>query len=65
MLDGELAYHKGNYEEAFASPRTAVERDDDLEYVEPRALEKAGKMLQLWLSCRSSRGGHAPNRQLV
>lgn len=37
MLDGELAYHKGNYEEAFASLRMAVERDDNLEYVEPWA----------------------------
>jgi tetratricopeptide (TPR) repeat protein len=37
MLDGELAYHKGNYEPAFADLREAVERDDNLEYVEPWA----------------------------
>jgi tetratricopeptide (TPR) repeat protein len=37
MLDGELNYHKGNYERAFASLREAVDRDDNLEYVEPWA----------------------------
>ena len=37
MLDGELAYHKGDYETAFAHLRQAVERDDSLEYVEPWA----------------------------
>ncbi|MBV8836751.1 MAG: hypothetical protein JO000_09440 [Alphaproteobacteria bacterium] len=37
MLDGELAYHKGNYPQAFASLREAVDRDDHLEYVEPWA----------------------------
>lgn len=37
MLDGELAYHKGDYELAFANLRDAVERDDRLEYVEPWA----------------------------
>jgi len=37
MLDGELDYHKGNYEQAFASLREAVDRDDHLEYVEPWA----------------------------
>jgi tetratricopeptide (TPR) repeat protein len=37
MLDGELAYHNGDYETAFAHLRRAVERDDGLEYVEPWA----------------------------
>ncbi len=37
MLDGELAYHKGNYDAAFASLRESVERDDNLEYTEPWA----------------------------
>jgi tetratricopeptide (TPR) repeat protein len=37
MLEGELEYHKGNYETAFAHLREAVERDDHLEYVEPWA----------------------------
>jgi tetratricopeptide (TPR) repeat protein len=37
MLDGELAYHRGNYQSAFAHLREAVERDDNLEYVEPWA----------------------------
>ncbi len=37
MLEGELAYHKGQYETAFAHLREAVSRDDGLEYVEPWA----------------------------
>ncbi|MBR0932709.1 hypothetical protein JQ586_04965 [Bradyrhizobium jicamae] len=37
MLDGELNYHQGNYELAFANLREAVDRDDNLEYVEPWA----------------------------
>jgi tetratricopeptide (TPR) repeat protein len=37
MLDGELEYHKGNHELAFACLREAVARDDNLEYVEPWA----------------------------
>lgn len=37
MLEGELEYHKGNYEAAFAALRTAVERDDNLGYTEPWA----------------------------
>ena len=37
MLDGELAYHLGNHEEAFGHLRDAVTRDDDLEYTEPWA----------------------------
>jgi tetratricopeptide (TPR) repeat protein len=37
MLDGELEYHKGNYEAAYAHLREAVQRDDDLEYIEPWA----------------------------
>jgi tetratricopeptide (TPR) repeat protein len=37
MLDGELEYHKGNYEPAYAHLREAVQRDDDLEYIEPWA----------------------------
>ncbi|KAL2110414.1 hypothetical protein VUR80DRAFT_1174 [Thermomyces stellatus] len=35
MLDGELEYRRGNYEEAFSSLRLAVERDDALIYAEP------------------------------
>jgi tetratricopeptide (TPR) repeat protein len=37
MLDGELEYHKGNYEAAYAYLREAVHRDDNLEYIEPWA----------------------------
>jgi len=37
MLDGELEYHKGNYEAAFAALRESVRRDDNLEYIEPWA----------------------------
>ncbi|MHB8268775.1 tetratricopeptide repeat protein [Bradyrhizobium sp.] len=37
MLDGELEYHKGNHELAFAHLREAVHRDDNLEYIEPWA----------------------------
>jgi tetratricopeptide (TPR) repeat protein len=35
MLDGELEYHKGNFEPAYAHLREAVHRDDNLEYLEP------------------------------
>jgi tetratricopeptide (TPR) repeat protein len=37
MLDGELEYHKGNIEEAFAHLRESVRRDDNLSYTEPWA----------------------------
>src|SRR5260370_9826469 len=37
MLDGELEYHKGNYDAAFAHLRESVRQDDDLEYIEPWA----------------------------
>jgi tetratricopeptide (TPR) repeat protein len=37
MLDGELEYHKGNHEAAYAHLRQAVDRDDNLEYLEPWA----------------------------
>jgi tetratricopeptide (TPR) repeat protein len=37
MLDGELAYHKGNHEAAYAHLREAVDQDDNLEYIEPWA----------------------------
>ena len=37
MLDGELEYHKGNHEIAYAHLREAVDRDDNLEYIEPWA----------------------------
>ena len=35
MLDGELEYRKGNFDEAFAHLRLSVERDDSLPYDEP------------------------------
>jgi tetratricopeptide (TPR) repeat protein len=35
MLDGEVEYRKGNYHEAFASLRKAVDLDDNLPYDEP------------------------------
>jgi tetratricopeptide (TPR) repeat protein len=35
MLDGELEYHRGNHEPAYAHLREAVHRDDNLEYLEP------------------------------
>lgn len=35
MLDGELEYRKGNYDIAFTHLRTAIERDDALNYAEP------------------------------
>ena len=37
MLDGELEYHKGNHERGYAHLREAVDRDDNLEYIEPWA----------------------------
>ena len=37
MLDGELEYHKGNHELAYVHLREAVDRDDNLEYIEPWA----------------------------
>jgi tetratricopeptide (TPR) repeat protein len=37
MLDGELEYHKGNYEFAYEHLRESVRRDDNLEYIEPWA----------------------------
>ncbi len=37
MLDGELEYHKGNHEEAFAHLRESVRRDDSLSFTEPWA----------------------------
>ena len=37
MLDGELEYHKGNRELGYAHLREAVDRDDNLEYIEPWA----------------------------
>jgi tetratricopeptide (TPR) repeat protein len=37
MLDGELEYHKGNHESAYAHLRESVQRDDNLEYSEPWA----------------------------
>ncbi|EQB55569.1 TPR domain-containing protein [Colletotrichum gloeosporioides Cg-14] len=35
MLDGELAYRKGDYDAAFAHLRNSVARDDALPYDEP------------------------------
>ena len=35
MLDGELEYRKGNYEDAFAHLRQAIALEDGLEYDEP------------------------------
>ena len=37
MLDGEVEYHKGNYEAAFGHLRESVRRDDNLQYIEPWA----------------------------
>jgi tetratricopeptide (TPR) repeat protein len=37
MLNGELEYHKGNYDLAFEHLRESVRRDDNLEYTEPWA----------------------------
>ena len=37
MMEGEIAYHQGRHEEAFALLREAVARDDNLEYTEPWA----------------------------
>ena len=37
MLDGELAYHQGDVEEAFEHLRESVRRDDNLAYTEPWA----------------------------
>jgi tetratricopeptide (TPR) repeat protein len=37
MLDGEVEYHKGNYDVAFRCLRESVRRDDSLEYIEPWA----------------------------
>ncbi len=35
MLDGELAYRKGNYQAAFSQLRRSIELDDGLPYDEP------------------------------
>jgi tetratricopeptide (TPR) repeat protein len=37
LLDGELAYHKGHHDQAYAHLRHAVELDDNLSYSEPWA----------------------------
>jgi tetratricopeptide (TPR) repeat protein len=37
MLEGEVEYHKGNYDVAFVHLRESVRRDDNLEYIEPWA----------------------------
>ncbi|HZP77847.1 MAG TPA: hypothetical protein VFB45_17000 [Pseudolabrys sp.] len=37
MLNGEVEYHKGNYDAAFAHLRESVRLDDNLEYIEPWA----------------------------
>src|SRR6185437_15158157 len=37
MLDGEVEYHRGNHEHAYAHLREAVRRDDNLNYTEPWA----------------------------
>lgn len=37
MLDGELEYRKGNYDTAYAYLRESVDRDDNLQYIEPWA----------------------------
>ncbi len=37
LMEGEIAYHKGDHETAFNLLREAVRRDDDLEYTEPWA----------------------------
>jgi tetratricopeptide (TPR) repeat protein len=37
MLDGELEYHKGNFDLAYAHLRESIYRDDNLEYTEPWA----------------------------
>jgi len=37
MLDGELEYHRGKHEVGYAHLREAVDRDDNLEYIEPWA----------------------------
>jgi len=37
MLDGEVEYHRGNHDRAYAHLREAVRRDDNLYYTEPWA----------------------------
>ena len=37
MLDGEMEYHKGNCDTAFAHLRESARLDDNLEYIEPWA----------------------------
>lgn len=37
MLDGELEYRKGNFDDAFASLRRAIELEDALQYADPRS----------------------------
>lgn len=37
LLDGELAYHQGRHDDAYAHLRDAVELDDNLSYTEPWA----------------------------
>jgi tetratricopeptide (TPR) repeat protein len=37
MLDGEFEYHRGNHDVGYGHLREAVDRDDNLEYIEPWA----------------------------
>jgi hypothetical protein len=37
MLDGKLEYHKGDHELAYAHLGEAIDRDDNLAYIEPWA----------------------------
>ena len=37
MMEGEIAYHKGDFDTAFSHLRTSIERDDHLSYSEPWA----------------------------
>jgi hypothetical protein len=53
MLRGEIEYHKGNHDSAFAHLRTAVALDDSLPYDEPwgwmqPARHALGALLEAW-----------------
>jgi tetratricopeptide (TPR) repeat protein len=64
MLDGELEYRRGHYDEAFALLRRAIELDDGLAYDEPWAgCSRPGTPTA---PCCSSRAGSAkPRRSTV
>ena len=61
MLDGELEYHKGNYDAAYALLRESVRLDDNLEYIEPWAWMHPPRHALAALLMEQGRYGEAEN----